>query len=160
MHAGDPDLQTTADALLALDAAGCDVIELGVPYGDPLADGPTIQDAAFRALENGATTEKVVAMLRETVPRLRAPVILFTYFNVVRARGIDQFCESIRAAGVAGLLVPDIPVEETAEIRSAVNAHGMELVLLVAPTSGAPWLACLNNMYDDAAHCWPHAWQL
>ena len=135
--AGDPSLDATAEALVALDEAGADVIELGMPYNDPLADGTTIQEAAHRALTSGTTLDKVIGMLEKTTERVKAPVVLFTYFNVVMARGLEKFCQRIRAAGVSGLLVPDIPLEETSAIREAVNRHDMELVLLVAPTTGA-----------------------
>jgi tryptophan synthase alpha chain len=147
--AGDPSLDATADALVALDAAGADVIELGMPYGDPLADGPTIQAAADRALRAGATLDKVLATLDATAPKLSAPLVLFTYYNVVMRRGLGTFCERLRAAGISALLVPDIPLEETGAIRKALNAAGLELVLLVAPTSGArrrthaaSWCSC------------------
>lgn len=108
-----------------------------MPYSDPLADGPTIQAAAHRALERGTTLASVIAMLAATSPKLSAPVILFTYFNPIMARGLDKFCADVRAAGASGLVVPDIPLEETELIREAVNRHGMELVLLTTPTTGA-----------------------
>lgn len=107
-----------------------------MPYSDPLADGPTIQSASYRALQRGSTLEKVIAMLAATSPRVSAPIILFTYFNPIMARGLDKFCADIRAAGASGLLVPDIPLEETGLIREAVNKNGMELVLLTTPTTG------------------------
>jgi tryptophan synthase alpha chain len=137
MAAGDPSLKATAEALIALDEAGADVIEVGVPYSDPLADGPTIQAAATRALRGGTTLEKVISMLREVSPRISAPLVLFTYFNPIMARGLDRFCADIRDAGASGLLVPDIPLEETHSIRKAVNKCDMELVLLTTPTTGA-----------------------
>lgn len=133
--AGDPDLATTAKALVALDQAGCDVIELGVPYSDPLADGPTIQSAADRALRKRTNLQAVIDMLAGV--ELSAPVVLFTYFNPIMARGLDKFCADVRAAGASGLLVPDIPLEETGIIREACNQHGLELVLLTTPTTGA-----------------------
>ena len=155
--AGDPSLDATAEALVALDEAGCDVIELGVPYSDPLADGPTIQAAAYRALSAGATLEKVIAMLGGVSPKIRAPILLFTYFNPIMARGLDKFCADIRAAGASGLLVPDIPLEETAKIREAVNAAGLELVLLTTPTTGAlprpAWAFELRQRVATPGHC-------
>ena len=107
--AGDPDLATTVAALLAVDAAGADAIELGVPYSDPLADGPTIQGAHTRGLNGGTTLSDVLAMLGRVAPRVKAPIILFTYFNPILRRGVRSFCADAAAAGVAGLLVPDIP---------------------------------------------------
>lgn len=135
--------------MLALDEVGCDVIELGVPYSDPLADGPTIQAAADRALRAGTTLERVIAMLREVSPSIRAPLVLFTYFNPIMARGLDRFCADIRAAGASGLLVPDIPLEETPKIREAVNKYGMELVLLTTPTTGVLMLLAAAAQYKQ-----------
>jgi len=133
--AGDPDLNTTAQALLRLDKAGADVIELGVPYSDPLADGPVIQGAATRALEQGTSLDKVIAMISTVSPSLKAPLVLFTYFNPILRRGMDKFCQQIATAGVRGLLVPDISLEDTVEIRAACAKHGVELILLATPTT-------------------------
>lgn len=133
--AGDPDLNTTAEAMRRLDAVGSDVIELGVPYSDPLADGPVIQGAATRALERGTTLDKVIEMLASVAPSLKAPVVLFTYYNPIMRRGMDSFCKQIKAAGASGLLVPDIPLEETTDIREICTKNGLELVLLTTPTT-------------------------
>eukprot|EP00892_Ulva_mutabilis_P003537 jgi/Ulvmu1/1555/UM110_0018.1 len=133
--AGDPDLETTAEALKALDEAGADIIELGVPYSDPLADGPTIQGAADRALRKGTTLKMVLDMLSSVSADISTPVVLFTYYNPIMARGLDRYCADIRAAGASALVVPDIPLEETAAIRAALNAEGLELVLLTTPTT-------------------------
>ena len=150
-NAGDPDLATTKEALLALDDVGCDIIELGVPYSDPLADGPTIQAAADRALRAGTTLQRVIDMLTEVSPSIRAPLVLFTYYNPIMARGLDKFCADVRAAGASGLLVPDIPLEETPLIREAVNKHGMELVLLTTPTTGAQAMLRVCQQYRLSA---------
>lgn len=133
--AGDPDLETTATALRKLDEIGADVIELGVPYSDPLADGPVIHSAATRALQKGTTLDAVVAMVREVAPQLKAPLVLFTYFNPILRKGVDRFCQQIKVAGASGLLVPDIPLEETGAVRAACERAGLELVLLVTPTT-------------------------
>lgn len=133
--AGDPDLETTKEALLRLDRLGADIIEVGVPYSDPLADGPTIQQAATRALAKDAGLEKVLAMLAEVTPQMKAPVVTFTYFNPIMARGPDKFCAMAKAAGASGLLVPDIPLEETEEMRKHCEEAGLELVLLTTPTT-------------------------
>lgn len=119
----------------ALDALGADVIELGVPYSDPLADGPTIQAAATRALQLGTTLDRVLNVVRETSPYIKAPIVLFTYFNPIMARGAQKFCQQVKEAGASGLLVPDIPLEETNVIREATSAAGLELVLLATPTT-------------------------
>jgi tryptophan synthase alpha chain len=133
--AGDPDLETTAKALLALDANGADIIELGVPYSDPLADGPVIQAAATRALEKGTKLEAVLSILKVTIPKLKAPIILFTYYNPILNRGIDNFLKLIKDAGVAGLVVPDLPLEESASLLEPAAVMGIDVILLIAPTS-------------------------
>ena len=133
--AGDPDLETTARALQVLDSSGADIIELGVPYSDPLADGPVIQAAATRALERGTTLEQVLAMLKGISPSLRSPIILFTYYNPILHRGVDKFLGQIKDAGVAGLVVPDLPLEESAGLIKPAAEMGIDLTLLVAPTS-------------------------
>ena len=133
--AGDPDLESTKKALKILDDAGADVIELGVPYSDPLADGPVIQAAATRALENGATLNKVIDLVREMTPQIKAPIVMFTYYNPIYQRGVDKFCADIAAAGAKGLLVPDIPLEETYDVSEIASKHGIELVLLSTPTT-------------------------
>jgi tryptophan synthase alpha chain len=135
--AGDPDLETTAAALKILDSNGADFIELGIPYSDPLADGPVIQAAATRALQNGTKLENVLEMLKATIPSLRAPIILFTYYNPILHRGIDKFLEQIAAVGVAGLVVPDLPLEEAAGLLKPATERGIDLILLIAPTSSS-----------------------
>jgi tryptophan synthase alpha chain len=133
--AGDPDLATTAAALKTLDAAGADLIELGVPYSDPLADGPIIQAAATRALARGVKLNDVIQMVAEVSPQLKAPIILFTYYNPILNLGIRNFLTQIAAAGVKGLVVPDLPLEEAEELLVPAAEIGIEVILLVAPTS-------------------------
>lgn len=133
--AGDPNLETTAEALRILDRNGADFIELGVPYSDPLADGPVIQAAATRALQNGTKLEQVLEMLHIVIPSLKAPIILFTYYNPILHRGIKPFLGKIAAAGVQGLVVPDLPLEEAEELIQTAASFGIEVILLVAPTS-------------------------
>ncbi|AUB34944.1 trpA, tryptophan synthase alpha chain [Nostoc flagelliforme CCNUN1] len=133
--AGDPNLETTAEAIRILDRNGADFIELGVPYSDPLADGPVIQAAATRALQNGTKLEQVLEMLQVVSPNLKAPIILFTYYNPILHRGIKPFLGKIAAAGVRGLVVPDLPLEEAEELIQTAASFGIEVILLVAPTS-------------------------
>ncbi|NJR65125.1 MAG: tryptophan synthase subunit alpha [Leptolyngbyaceae cyanobacterium CRU_2_3] len=133
--AGDPDLETTAKALELLDRSGADLIELGVPYSDPLADGPVIQAAATRALQQGTRLEDVLSMLKTVSPKLKSPVILFTYYNPILNRGIDTFFQEIVAAGASGLVVPDLPLEEVESLQQSAAKAGVEIILLVAPTS-------------------------
>ncbi|BAZ66096.1 MAG: tryptophan synthase subunit alpha [Pelatocladus maniniholoensis HA4357-MV3] len=143
--AGDPDLETTAAALQTLDRSGADIIELGVPYSDPLADGPVIQAAATRALERGITLDKVLEMVKATTPSLRSPIILFTYYNPILNRGIENFLQQITTAGVAGLVVPDLPLEEAANLLEPAAKIGIDVILLVAPTSSAERIAAIAH---------------
>ncbi len=133
--AGDPDLATTEKALSILDRSGADLIELGVPYSDPLADGPVIQAAATRALERGIKLDNVLEMVSRVSPTLRSPIILFTYYNPILNRGVESFLQQISAAGVKGLVIPDLPLEESEQLMTLSQQYGIEVVLLVAPTS-------------------------
>lgn len=133
--AGDPDLETTAKALQVLDQSGADIIELGIPYSDPLADGPVIQASATRSLQKGTKLEPVLEMLQGITPNLRSPIVLFTYYNPILHRGIEKFLGQIAAAGVAGLVVPDLPLEEAASLLKPASEAGIDLTLFVAPTS-------------------------
>lgn len=143
--AGDPDLATTAEALQVLDSNGADLIELGVPYSDPLADGPVIQAAATRALQKGTKLEQVLEMLQVVSPKLKAPIILFTYYNPILNRGIEGFLEQIANVGVKGLVVPDLPLEEADELIDTAAKWGIELILLVAPTSSQTRIDAIAN---------------
>ena len=133
--AGDPDLETTAQALQVLDRHGADLIELGVPYSDPLADGPIIQAAATRALQRGTKLEQVLEVVQAVSPNIQAPLILFTYYNPILNRGIQPFLKQIANAGVRGLVVPDLPLEEADELLECAAALDIEVILLVAPTT-------------------------
>ena len=133
--AGDPDLETTAEALRVLDRNGANLIELGVPYSDPLADGPVIQAAATRALQRGTRLDQVLEMVQAVSPSLQAPLILFTYYNPILNRGIEKFLKQIASSGVRGLVVPDLPLEEAHTLLQPAAAIGIEVILLVAPTS-------------------------
>jgi tryptophan synthase alpha chain len=133
--AGYPDLETTADVLQVLDANGADLIELGVPYSDPLADGPVIQAASRRALERGTRLEQVLEVVQSLKPSLRSPLILFTYYNPILNRGIKPFLQQIANSGIRGLVVPDLPLEEARDMLEHATDQGIELVLLAAPTS-------------------------
>ena len=137
LMAGDPDLATTGETLLALQEAGADLIELGIPYSDPLADGPVIQAAASRALAAGTTPARVFELLAGLRGRLNVPVVLFTYSNPLLNRGMEAFCDAAARAGAAGLVVPDLPLEEAEKLSTIAAARGLDLVLLVAPTTPA-----------------------
>ncbi|MFB2934675.1 tryptophan synthase subunit alpha [Aerosakkonemataceae cyanobacterium BLCC-F154] len=133
--AGDPDLHATAEALKVLDRNGADIIELGVPYSDPLADGPVIQAAATRALQKGTKLDDVLKMLADVIPELTAPIVLFAYYNPIIHRGIENFLQQLSQVGVKGLVVPDLPLEEAESLLQPAKKFGIEVILLVAPTS-------------------------
>lgn len=133
--AGDPDLETTKRALQVLDSNGADLIELGVPYSDPLADGPVIQAAATRALARGIRLEGILEMVADVAPTLKSPIILFTYYNPILKRGIEKFLQQIAVAGVQGLVVPDLPLEEAEILLQPAAERGIDVILLVAPTT-------------------------
>ena len=142
--AGDPDLATTGRTLLALQEQGADLIELGIPYSDPLADGPVIQAAAGRALAAGTTPAAVLELLASLQGRLTIPVVLFTYTNPLLNLGMATFCHQAAAAGAAGLVVPDLPLEEAERLSPIAAAEGLDLVLLVAPTTPAGRMARIS----------------
>ncbi|XVF21677.1 hypothetical protein REPUB_Repub12eG0110700 [Reevesia pubescens] len=133
--AGDPDLSTTAEALKVLDSCGSDIIELGVPYSDPLADGPVIQAAATRSLARGTNFNAILSMLKEVVPKLSCPIALFTYYNPILKRGVEKFMSTVKDIGIHGLVVPDVPLEETEVLRREALKNKIELVLLTTPTT-------------------------
>jgi len=135
LMAGDPDPAVTAACLLALQDNGADLIELGIPYSDPLADGPVIQAAAARALAAHTSPATVLALLASLQGALTIPLVLFTYSNPLLNRGMEPFCAAAAAAGAAGLVVPDLPLEEAEKLSLIAAAHGLDLVLLVAPTT-------------------------
>jgi len=133
--AGDPDLPRTEGILRALDQGGADVIEVGVPFSDPLADGPVIQRATERALAAGATLAGVLDMIGRVRADLRAPIVLFSYVNPILRLGTERFADRARDAGVDGVLVLDLPIEEASEFRSLMASRGIDTILLLSPTT-------------------------
>nr|YP_010726272.1 tryptophan synthase alpha subunit [Hypnea brasiliensis]WCH55277.1 tryptophan synthase alpha subunit [Hypnea brasiliensis]WDY84747.1 tryptophan synthase alpha subunit [Hypnea brasiliensis] len=133
--AGFPNLSTTINALDALDNNGADVIELGIPYSDALADGPIIQKSSKIALSQGIHIDDIINMLKLVTPRLSAPIIIFTYYNPVLSKGILNFIVDISLAGVSGLIIPDLPLEEADYVMKLCDRYNIELILFIAPTS-------------------------
>lgn len=133
--AGDPDMRRSASILHALDRAGADVIEVGVPFSDPLADGPVIQRATERALAAGASLSAILDMLERERSTLRAPIVLFTYANPLLRLGIETFGRRAVEAGVDGVLVLDLPIEEAGEFRDAMANRGIDTIFLLSPTT-------------------------
>lgn len=133
--AGDPDFDTSLAACRAVLEAGADILELGVPFSDPLADGLTNQLAAQRALEAGMTVPKVLELVRRVREFSQAPIVFYTYYNLVFAHGIEASVQTAKAAGVDGMLVLDLPPEEAGEFNAACARHGVKTVCIVAPTT-------------------------
>lgn len=133
--AGDPNLERTVEIALALERAGADVLELGVPFSDPMADGPTNQRAAERALANGTNLGRVLEVVREVRVRSQLAVVLFTYANPVVRFGIERFSRQAAASGVDGVLFTDVPAEEMAGFRRPLRAARLDAIMLVTPTS-------------------------
>jgi tryptophan synthase alpha chain len=134
--AGDPDLATAKAMAVACVEGGADLVELGIPFSDPIADGPTIQHAAERALAAGTTTRDVLAVAAHLRARSQVPIALMGYLNPILAHGVDRFARDCEVAGVDALIVPDLLPEESGEIAPVLAAHGVRTVFLLAPTSG------------------------
>jgi tryptophan synthase alpha chain len=137
LMAGDPSLQDTEQLVLALERGGADLIELGVPFSDPIADGPVIQQAAERALRSGTSLRKILMSVRTVRAKTQIPLVLMAYYNTIRAMGEATFCREAVEAGVDGLIVPDMPPEEAGPLRPAATETGLRLIFLLAPTSTA-----------------------
>lgn len=133
--AGDPDFDTSLTACRALLAGGVDLLELGVPFSDPLADGPTNQLASQRALAAGMTPARVFDLVKRVREVSETPVVLYVYYNLVFTNGVEAFVKAARAAGVDGLLILDLPPEESGEVAPLCRVHGMDTISLVAPTT-------------------------
>jgi len=145
--AGDPDLEATPQILKTLVSAGANIIEVGVPFSDPIADGPTNQQAAERALAKGTSLKKILMMLStEEVRDLNVPIILFSYANPIFRMGLENFAKQAREAGVAGVLLVDLPPEEMDEISPILKAAELELISLATPTTPPERLAKVNAL--------------
>ncbi len=132
---GDPDLETTAKVVREAAANGADLIELGIPFSDPTAEGPVIQGANIRALKGGVTTDKIFDFVREIRKDVKIPMVFMTYANVVFSYGSDKFIGTCKEIGIDGLILPDLPYEEKEEFSSICSKYGVDLISLIAPTS-------------------------
>ena len=134
---GDPDLETTSAAIRAMAEAGADLIELGIPFSDPTAEGPVIQAANARALAAGTTTDRIFDMVCRLRAALAVPLVFMTYANVVFSYGTEKFLSACSQLGIDGLILPDVPYEEKADFEPACRKYGLDLISLIAPTSEA-----------------------
>lgn len=133
--AGDPSIKISKDIIFELEKSGADIIELGIPFSDPMADGPTIQAASERALKKGATLSGVLELVRDIRKKSRIPIILFGYYNPIFVYGIERFAEDAKRAGADGILVVDLPPEEAHELKKAADSCSLDLIFLLTPTS-------------------------
>lgn len=136
LTAGDPSPALTIELILTLAEAGADIVEIGVPFSDPTADGPVIQAASQRALKAGTTLSGVIEMVRKVRRESQIPIVLFSYFNPIFAYGVKRFAEDAKQVGADGILVVDLPPEEAPELRVHTDAAGLDFISLVAPTTG------------------------
>lgn len=143
--AGDPSLAQTKALLLALEAAGADVIELGIPFSDPVGDGPVIQEASLRALQGGIKVRDVLALVRALRHESQVPILLFSYFNPLLAYGVENFARDAAEAGADGVLCVDLPAEEADDYKRVLDAHGLCTVFLAAPTTSDARLAAIGQ---------------
>ena len=135
LMAGDPSLEQSAQMILTAQEAGADLIEIGIPFSDPVAEGPVIQEASERALAAGTRLDGVFAMVRSISGQMQVPMVFMTYLNPVFVYGYDRFFAECAEIGVSGVIIPDLPFEEQGEAKDSAAKHGVELVTLVAPTS-------------------------
>ena len=132
---GYPSIEATLKVVPILASSGCDIVELGIPFSDPVADGVTIQRASFHALQNGVTPKVCLEVAKELSQKAQIPLVFMTYFNPVFNYGLEKFCNACASSGVSGLIIPDLPPEEGAELETITQRHGLDLIYLLAPTS-------------------------
>lgn len=151
--AGDPNLKATADLVLAMEQAGADIVELGIPYSDPLADGPVIQAASRRALQGGTTLTKIFEMITGLRQETQVPLVLMTYVNPIIQYGVENFAAKAAKAGVDGLIIPDLPSEEMEILKGPMNEAGLAIIPLVAPTSTDSRIAKIAEEAQGFIYC-------
>jgi len=132
---GYPSVEATLEVVPLLASSGCDIVELGIPFSDPLADGVTIQKASFCALENGVTPHLCLEVARQLSQKVNIPLVFMTYFNPVFSYGLEEFCSACTRSGIDGLIIPDLPPEEGSELEAITQRQGLDLIYLLAPTS-------------------------
>lgn len=151
--AGDPDLETTRALVMELERAGADVIELGVPFTDPLADGPSIQAANERALAAGVTLNDMLGLVRDLRKDTQIPILLMTYYNPIFRAGLERVAQEARAAGVDGMLITDLPPEEAEEWKTVADVAGLDTIFLLAPTSTGERIRIATDLASGFIYC-------
>ena len=150
--AGDPDLDTTLELVLALEKAGADIIEIGVPYSDPMADGPVIQASSTRALANGTKISSIMEKVKEIREKTQIPLVYLLYYNSIFKYGSERFFEKCKEVGVDGLIIPDLPLEERAEVIEIADKYDICIIPMVAPTSKAR-IKPITNLGKGFVYC-------
>lgn len=150
--AGDPDLESTVEAIKTMENAGADIIEIGIPYSDPLADGPTIQASSTRALKNGTKISGIMQSMKKARESTGIPLAFLTYYNSIFKYGLDRFFDESKDSGVDGIIIPDLPVEEREGISEMMSKRGIILIPLVAPTSHKRIRSIVQNA-DGFVYC-------
>ncbi|MDP2211035.1 MAG: tryptophan synthase subunit alpha [Candidatus Aquicultor sp.] len=153
LMAGYPDVETSLELLVAVAKAGADLIEFGVPYSDPLADGPTIQAAGEVALRNGVNTDTVFTLVRRARESVDTPVVVMTYYNTIYRYGLERFAQKAAESGVDGVIAPDLPPEEAAPWADAASKYGVATVMLVAPTSTDKRIERISELSKGFVYC-------
>ena len=142
---GYPNMSTTLEVASVLSNNGCDIIELGIPFSDPLADGVTIQKASYQALQQGVTPQVCLEVAYQLRQKLATPLVFMTYYNPIFNFGVEAFCEASTTAGIDGLIVPDLPLEEGKELEAITHKHNLDLIYLLAPTSTEERISMIAN---------------
>ncbi|MCJ7654288.1 MAG: tryptophan synthase subunit alpha [Dehalococcoidia bacterium] len=132
---GYPSIEATLKVVPLLADSGCDIVELGIPFSDPMADGVTIQKASFYALKNGVTTKMCLEIAKELSQKVNVPLVFMTYFNPVSCYGLEEFCSACSRSGINGLIIPDLPPDESSQLEAISRRQGLDLIYLLAPTS-------------------------
>lgn len=153
LTAGYPDLESTVDLILGLDENGTDLIELGMPFSDPLADGPTIQYSSNVAIENGITMNRIFEMVKQVRTHSEIPIILMGYVNPVLRYGVETFCKRASETGVDGLIIPDIPVEESGMLEQSAKKHALPIIYLVAPNTSDKRMQLIDEKSQGFVYC-------
>lgn len=153
LTAGFPDLDSTVELVHGFEENGADMIELGMPFSDPLADGPTIQYSSSVAIENGITMEGIFEMVSRIRESSQIPIILMGYINPVLRYGVEKFCEKAEACGVDGLIIPDAPVEESAILAGPASAHNLSMIYLVAPNTSSDRMELIDEKSEGFVYC-------
>ena len=151
--AGDPTPQLTTELLLTLEAAGADLIELGVPFSDPIADGPTIQRASERALKHRISLQQILEMVSELRLKTEIPIALMSYYNPIFRMGEEQFCKAAQEAGIDGVIVPDLPVEEAQPLLDVAPQYSLSTIFLAAPTSPPDRMKSIADASTGFIYC-------